>query len=80
MLKTIMLCASLVLPTVAFAAVAPAPTTQSMASASKGGVKSLKGTRSRSKARRQGRSNKVASSTAKRSARRGRGTRSKTAK
>ncbi len=78
MFKAIVLCASLALPAVAFAASAPesTPTTQ-VARASKGGagVKALKGSRTRSKAKRQGRTNGAAGNAAKRSARRGRSTR-----
>jgi hypothetical protein len=79
MFKAIVLCASLALPAVAFAAAAPTQTqtTQGVARASKGGagVKSLKGTRSRSRAKRQGRSNSPAGNSAKGSARRARSTR-----
>ena len=79
MLKAILLSASLVLPAIALAAPAPAAMVQSTARASKGsGVKSLKGARSRSKTRRQGRSNAAAGNAGKRSARRGRSTRTKT--
>ena len=79
MLKALLLSASLVLPAIAVAAPAPAAMTQSVARASKGsGVKSLKGARGRSKTRRQGRSNAAAGNAAKRSARRGRSTRTKT--
>jgi hypothetical protein len=79
MFKTIVLCASLALPAVAFAAGNPAPATQSLTRASKGGagVKSLKGARGRSKAKRQGRG--VAGKTGKGSARRARSTRAKNA-
>ena len=76
MFKAIVLCASLALPAVAFAAGTPAPVSQSMTRASKGGgVKSLKGARGRSKAKRQGRANGVAGKAAKGSARRARSTR-----
>jgi hypothetical protein len=81
MFKAIVLCASLLLPAVAMATGTPSPTPtgQAVARASKaGGAKSLKGTRSRARGKRQGRSNGAAAKAAKGSSRRARSGRAKT--